>query len=125
MDIEGMLRKAFEQHMKEMEGEPFKSTDEALKALNSFLSSRSDLQVGDRVERNAVGMNRYNMPKAGQVAVVVEKFDEFRDDGEQADADIRIAIAVAKDNYRFYTVDSRYYKKVEKKDNIFTFKRSK
>lgn len=120
-DIESILRQAAEEHMKKLQGEPYKNKDEALKELKNFIDKKSDIKVGDRIERNEIGKNKYTQPGPNSVAICCEVFKESILTNSDM-TDIRMVVAVAKDNFHFYNVDSRYYRKTDGKANVFEFK---
>lgn len=119
MDFDTIFKKMFEEHMKKQEGEPFKSTDEAFDKLSEFINKSPDFEVGDRIERNEVGKNIYAFPKAGQAAICVSLHHGNEEN------DMLMYVAIAKDNFRAYTVDSRYFQKSQVKNNIFKFRKGK
>lgn len=124
MDLERLLRQALQQQMKELEGKPFESKAEALEALNEFIKSKPDIAAGDRVERNEAGRSRYSFPQGEQVAVCIEMYEKGVSEGDDID-DMRIGVAIAKNHFKFFNVDSRYYRKIDSKVNVFKFKPAK
>lgn len=103
----------------------FKTRAEAEKALTDYLNCEpSDIAVGDRVERNELGRNRYKFPNEKQAAVCVEVFENPVKDSQGEMNDMRICVALDPDNILHYDVNSRYYRKVgANTTNIFSFRK--
>lgn len=89
----------------------FKSKAEALEELEKFLALKSDLKVGDIVERNEYGLNRYKLPNGNQVAKIIEILNPpIRDqDGEMFD--MLMVVALEKEKTVIISCNSAYYKK--------------
>lgn len=120
-DLLSMLKKLAEgQKMEE-----FTSRTEAETELKNFLEAQKNnpFSVGDMVDRNEMGLQRYKFPKANQVAIVVKKLAEpDYEDGELDD--MVIAVAIAKGVFRCYPVSSAYYQKATAKGNTtYNFKK--
>lgn len=125
MDImEALLKHAIAESMPER----YEDNGKAEEALRAFLE-REELGFaeGDRIERNELGRKRYKFPGDGQVAVCVKIYPagKFEDDSNDVN-NVLMAVAVAKDMFRYYEVNGAYYRKTgSNTTNVFDFKRKK
>lgn len=134
MDIEDILKEILLKQISGKAGkeEDFGSEKEARDELESFLkpvTPGSELKVGDYVVRNEFGKKRYNYPKKGTVAKVIQIYPEKFKQGVAMDAlgeDLVLCMAVKKGRFIYYNVDSTYYKKAtDVAQNIYHFKKKK
>lgn len=95
----------------------FESRLEATEALQNFKNAYTEnpngLQVGDFLERSELGEKTIRFPKEKQAAMVWSFLDTPKYDGGHSNMplDMIIAVALDKENIRFYEVSSHYYKK--------------
>jgi hypothetical protein len=103
----------------------FESKIHATDALKAFLGKpQHEFKEGDYIERNEYGRNVYKVPGKDQAAVVTKILDGGALDEQHAPADLQICVAVAKDQFVFMTVDSRYFKKANSDaSNVAQFRR--
>jgi hypothetical protein len=67
-------------------------------------------KIGQFVERNELGLDRYRFPLESQLAIVTAIFAEPRLDKEVGLTHGEIACLFEKDSVRFFPVDFRFYK---------------
>lgn len=110
------LSETLEEMKQKGSGDSLPSTVFAEQQIEEFVArpvNPQGFKVGDYVVRNDKGLDLYKFPDANrnQVAMVVKIFDTPFDDMTDLGTDIIIAVAIDKGVSKFYSVDSRYYKK--------------
>lgn len=119
MDMDGFMHMIAQQAMKEMAGEQYENKDEAVAALQQFIEAKPDFKVGDRVVRNEAGKSNYKFPQGNQVAICTAIYDRRDNNGNN----MEIGVVIGRDNFSFYRVDSRFYKKEAAGANVFQFQK--
>lgn len=118
--LDDLIRLAIQQDA----SQGFKSRTEATNSLKEFLElPRANLKVGDFIELNEHGKKRYNFPKPNQAAVVTRLLPEDSRGDREDDDDIAMTVAIGPNNFKVFTVDSRFYQIVSEKNNIFNFRK--
>lgn len=104
----------------------YASKTEAETALKAFLDIKTvEIEKGDAIERNEFGRRAYQVPAENQAAICVEKLTPYVDDNGNL-CDMRIAIALAKDVFRYFDVDSRCFRVVgSNRVNVYDFQKKR
>lgn len=123
MDMSDILQEVINKKMQAEVGEQFTNNGDAEEALREFMALNPVFAIGDRVELTAVGNKTYRIPRKDQVAMVCGMIEPALMDGEHH-ADMRIVICFAKDNYRFFNVEKRFFQKTALNKNVFNFKKN-
>lgn len=122
MDFEDMMKNLMSDSDKKETD--FKSTGDAKKALEKFITSIKDYdyEVGDYIERNQYGIKRFKLPQKNQVMRVlyIEKDPRNYVLGENASevTDVLVAVALKEDTFTKLWVDGSCYKKAGNRDNV-------
>lgn len=122
--IEDLLKMAMMSQMKEED--QFESRVEACEELNKFINMpKPEIKVGEFVERTEMGMKRYQIPSGNMAAICTKLMPEAEVDPSCGDInDMVITIALAKNRFVTYMVDSRFYRVAgSKKSNVTQFGR--
>lgn len=121
--FEMLLAQAFLQQMNAPK--MYENRNAAENALKGFLETkRPELAAGDSVERNELGRTMYQIPGDDQAAIVVEQFAPRPQPESGLIVDTRIVVALSKDNFRHYDVDSRALRVVgSNRVNVYDFKK--
>ncbi len=110
--------------IREVSGKPVvPDRAEADKLLTEYLKEpAAPFKRGDRVRRNVLGAQRYNMPKDNMTAAVARVFDKGMIDDEGVYVDMMIAVAVQKGVVLTFVVDSAYYTLADGPSNVVKIK---
>lgn len=105
----------------EKEENNFSSKKQAYKAIEDFENFEPDFKVGDYIERNELGISRYAFPRDNMVCKVVAMGERNLDISTPDDGigdDMIILCALNKDTVKYFSSDSRYYKKASEDSNV-------
>jgi hypothetical protein len=133
MDFDGFeeeLRKLMEGGASGKSSNRFGTKNEAAKNLDKFLKQEMNFKVGDLVERNEYGKNRYSVPAKNQVAQVLHiredhNYDTPKGTNDEVGNNIVLAVAVEKDSIRLFEADSRFYRKAKEASNVLNLSKFK
>lgn len=98
----------------------FSSVGQAQEHLENYLNQKRDFEVGDYIERNEHGLDKYRLPSDNMAMKVVHILPEytFGKTEEERGYNCIAACAINKKEVRYFPIDTRCYKKAGDRKNV-------